>query len=385
MLSFEFHNPTHIVFGDGSLAKAGDAAKECGDRVVVMLGRSHASDTGTLGSLRGILRRSGVDSVVMEGIEPNPRLSTVVAMASELRARSPSCILALGGGSVMDGAKPLSLVLTHDGDPWEYRITGAHSIAGIEDCLIPVITIPTTAGTGCEISPAAVVTHESKKEVYFSPYMFPRTAIVDPALALSLPRDLTAQTGMDAFVQSLEAFVSTRAHPFSDMFAVRSMQLTYDVLPEMLDNLSDVRLRSLMSLAGLLSCYAIGMAGVGAAHALSDPLSGRYDIGHGLAVSILLPSVMRANREANLDKFASLASYLGHARDEADKEAAAELGVSLVEELLAKLGLTSRLSDFGIEASEFPIFAEEADNPDMSTNPKKLSREQLVAIYEQVL
>jgi alcohol dehydrogenase len=295
-------------------------------------------------------------------------------------------IVAVGGGSVMDAAKLISLALTHNGNIWEYRVTGSFSVSGITEKLIPVITIPTIAGTGSEISPAALITGANRKEVYFSPHMYPAVAIVDPELALTAPRKETAQTGMDAFVQALEAFVSPNSQPFSDLFAQRAMEIVYTTLPRLLSDLKNVEYRTEMALASMLSCYAIGQAGVGAVHALSDPLSGRHDVPHGLAVSILLPSVMKANMAKAPLKYVKLAEVLHRFEGKIGDTCTCADAVRQAKDLVTRVGFSEvRLSDFGIKRSEFVEFVKETDNPDMSTNPTKLTAQDIAAIYESVL
>jgi alcohol dehydrogenase len=386
MFSFQFYNPTQVTFGIGSSLKSGEIVQQFGKSAIILSGTSHAMKSGLVDDIVKLLDKAGVKSFPVSGVEKNPTLSSLVQIANQARNFNPDCIIALGGGSVMDAARILSLILTHSDDPWEYRVTGKLSVPGILDRLLPVVTIPTTAGTGSEASPAALVNHDNRKEVYFSPFMYPKATIIDPNLSLSLPANITAQIGMDAFVQSLEAYVSVNATPFSDTFAVRSMQLVYENLPDLVNDLKNELLRSHLCLAGLLSLYAISPAGVGAVHALSDPLGGRYNITHGLALSILLPSVMKANLDANIEKFASLTKVLGVSTSGMDSETAARKSINIVEDFIKKVGLAgNRLSQFGISPQDFPVFADEAENPDMSTNPKKLSKEQIINIYQQVL
>ncbi len=386
MLNFQFYNPVQIHFGAGSISKAADILSPYGKSVVVLTGRSHVKTSDVLDKVLQNLKQLNIKYLVISGIEPNPRLSKLLEAANDARKFSPDCILALGGGSVMDAAKILSLILTHNGDPWEYRVTGKFSVPGITNKLIPVITIPTTAGTGSEASPAALINHNNKKEAYFSPFMYPKAAIIDPELSLTLPADLTAQVGIDAFVQSLEAYVSINAQPFSDLFAEKSMKIVWQNLPNLVKQLDNKLLRSQSSFAGLLSLYAIGQAGVGAVHALSNPLSGRFNIGHGLSLSILLPAVMEANLDSKIEKFASLANLLGVNTTGMNSATAAKESITIVKELLSKVNLSSsRLRDFGISESDLSVFADEAENPDMSTNPKKLTEEQIIEIYKHVL
>lgn len=386
MSNFQFYNPAQVVFGPGTLARVGESVCRFGNTALLVTGCVHTQSGKVLNQAVQTLESSKVRTTVVEGVKPNPKLADVVQITKGLHSKKFDCIVALGGGSVMDAAKLISLILTHENDPWEYRVTGSLSVSAISDSLIPVITVPTTAGTGSEISPAALATHQSRKEVFFSPHMYPKVAIIDPALAVSLPVHITAQVGMDAFVQSMEAYVSVAAQPFSDMFATESMRLVHCNLASLLSRPDDIELRSKVALAGFLSCYAIGQAGVGAVHALSDPLSGRYDIGHGLALSIILPSVMRANLDSNPQKFASVGRLLGVDTSGMSLDNAAAASVAAVEKLLEALGLAKhRLSDFGVQRGDLSVLAEEAENPDMATNPKKLTMEAKMRIYSSSL
>jgi alcohol dehydrogenase class IV len=385
MFNFQFYSPTHLIFGPGSVEQVGEIVARFGTETVVLMGRSHAKATGLADKLTDALREAGVEPLVIDGIASNPKLADIVEMADRLQADPPNSVVALGGGSVMDAGRLLSLALTHEGDLWDYRVIGSKGVAGIQNRLIPVITVPTTGGSGTAVSPAAMASHKSRKDVYFSPLMSPAVALVDPELALTLPRSLTLQTAMDGFTQSLEAFVASNAQPFSDMFAAKGMQLAYAALPKLAEDLKDLEARSEISLAGMLSVYAILQSGLGAVHALSDPLGAHHDIDHGLALGILLPSVMRANMEVRVEKFAKIAQLLGCDTHAMSQEEAAEAAISVVEDLIADVGLEGRLSEFGVKEEELPAFAAEAMNPAMATNPKQLSEEEVAALYREVL
>ena len=385
MFGFNYYNPANLIFEVGGIAKAGEVTCRFGKRALLVVGEASMDNLGHTETIRGSLAEAGIDVETFAGVSPNPTEELVNKIADRFRSESPDVIVAVGGGSVMDTAKACSLALTHEGSFTDYRVTGSKSVPGIQNKLIPVVTIPTTAGTGSEISPAALITIDQRKEVFFSPYMFPKAAVVDPELAVSLPADLTAQIGIDAFTQSMEAFVSIGAQPFSDMFASESMTLVVNNLRQLVSDLSNLELRANMALAGTLSCYAIGQAGVGAVHALSDPLSGRYNIGHGRALSLLIVEVMRANLSANLPKFAKLAAIMGVDTAGMTEEVAASKAVKAVGRLVADLDLKGRLRDFGVERELLQTMALESDNPDMSTNPKKLSVDEIVSIYEAVM
>lgn len=385
MFGFEFHVPTRLVFQNESLDRLGELSSAHGDKALLVTGRSSMQRLGILSKAVDILKDAKMKVHVVEGVKSNPTAASIYGAAKEAAAHRVNVIVGLGGGSVLDAARAISLAATHEGDFWEYRITGTKSVGGIREVTIPVITVPTTGGTGNEISPATVITKGNGKEVFYSPYLFPKAALVDPSLALTVPSELSAQIGIDAFIQGMEAYVSSAATPFSDMFALEAMRLAVDSLKKVYSDSQDIHARARLALAGIVSMFAINQAGVGAVHALSDPLSGRYDIHHGLALSIVLADVMRFNLDSNLDKYAHVAQVLGADLGPLSPRASAEEAVVRASGMLAQLALSRSLADFGISESDIPVFAEEAQNPDMSTNPKKMTTKDIESIYNVLL
>jgi alcohol dehydrogenase class IV len=221
--------------------------------------------------------------------------------------------------------------------------------------------------------------------VFYSPFLFPKVAVTDPELTLSLPADLSKQMAMDAFVQGLEAYVSKAAHPFADMFAVKAMRLVIDNVGRIASHGDDVDARANVSLAGLLSVFAINQAGVGAVHALSNPLSGHYDLHHGQALSVLLAPVMEANIDFALERYAHVAELFGVDTSGMSEKRAASEAVKKVAEFVQDLGLKQNIGDFGARGSDLPLLVSEAHNPDMSTNPKELEDSAIESIYRQIL
>lgn len=385
MIHFDYYQPTRVIFETGGLTKLVEVVRPFGTGVMLVTGRESMRKRGVIGQVERMLETAGLQTCVYGGIRPNPSADFIRVGTKKVKEERIEVIVALGGGSVMDAAKAISLAATHLGDFWEYRLTGEKGIGQIQNILLPVVTVPTTAGTGSEISPAALISKGTAKELIVSPYMFPKVALVDPQLTTGLPPKLTAQVGFDALTQSIEAYVSSNSQRVSDLYATESIRLVVASIRKACLSGTDLEARANISLAGILSSKAINLAGVGAAHALSNPLSGRYDIEHGLAVSILLPAVVEFNLDANYEKYAQIAVLLGEDTSGLSHPAAARKTVEKIVELSRQLGLAHKLSEFGISERDIELFAAEAFNPDMSSNPKKMTLDDIRSVYRRVL
>lgn len=385
MIKFDYYQPTRIVFETNGLSKLTELVRSFGSRTMLVIGRESMEKGRVVDQIRNMFEEASLHLFTYSGIKPNPTADSVSTASEKIKREKIDVLVALGGGSVMDAAKVASLAATHTADFWEYRLTGERGITQIQNKLIPVITVPTTAGTGSEISPAALISKGAAKELIVSPYMFPKVALVDPQLTMSLPSHLTAQIGMDALTQSIEAYVSANSQLVSDIYAEASIKLVAENIRKAFSNGQELEARAKMSLAGILSSKAINLAGVGAAHALSDPVSGRYDVGHGLAVSIMLPAVMEFNLDSSYKKYARIAELLGEDINRLSDEEAAKRSVERTRELLNSLGLTQRLKSFNISEKDIELFAPEAFNPDMGSNPKKMTLSDVKSVYSKVL
>lgn len=385
MYTFEFCIPTRLIFGPGALNRLEEVMKPLPQSVLVVVGKHHVQSNGTLSRILQMLDQQGKRVSVYGGVKPNPTEEFVIEGARAAKAHSAAVVLGIGGGSVLDSARGIALAATHEGDLWDYRVAGRKSVGAITDAALPVVTIPTTAGSGTEISPAALLCRGHLKEVFYSPFLFPRAAIVDPELTLSLPKTLSMQMAVDAFVQGLEAFVSTRAHEFSDMFALTAMRLVIENATRVLSRADDLEARAHISLAGVASLFAISQAGVGAIHALSNPLSGRFDFHHGYALSILLGPVMEANMKFAPEKYGRVAQLFGVKTEHMSQEKAASEAVDKACRFIRELRLGPQrvtLEDFN---ASLPFLVQEAHNPDMATNPAALDDSTVESIYRRAL
>ena len=377
---FSFNVPTRIAFGPSSVDGLAPAVAEVGSRALVLAGHHSARASGLLDRCRDALRDAGVRTWLCDGISSNPTYESVVAARDTAVSAGVDAVVAIGGGSVMDAGRAVSLAMRRPDDFWECRVTGTHSVPGIPAGLVPVFTVATAHGTGAEISPAALLRRGVVKEVFFSPHLFPRAAFVDPTLACSVPSRVTAEVGVDAFVQGLEAYVSRTAQPFSDVFAVQAMTLAAHWLPVAVADPADPTARAHVALAALVSLFAINQAGVGGIHALSNPLSARYDVHHGRALGLVAAAVVDHNHSAAPERFGTVAALLGGGPRAGRAETVAALGG-----WLDGIGLGGRLRDAGVRAGDLDAMAAEAQNPDMSTNPRDLPPEAARKIYEALM
>ena len=334
MFSFEHNLPTKIVFGVGNVEKVGKEVSEIGEKALIITGQKSSEETGTLKKCISLIEKEGVQTETYKGITTNPMESVIENGAKIAKSFEPEAMVTIGGGSVHDVGRVISLMATHEGNLHEYTLRGKKGIEGIRNGTIPILTVPTVSGTGAEISPAAIVKIGTNKDIIVSPYLFPKVSIIDPALQVSVPPNVTAQVGIDAFIQGLEAFVSKNAQPFSDGFAIAAMKHSATYLPQAVKNPKNLEARNFVALAAIESMFAVTQAGVGAIHALSDPLSGYYNIQHGMALSILASKVIEVNLDSNKERFAEIPKFFGVDIKKMTRDEAAKKASSCIESLL---------------------------------------------------
>lgn len=305
---WEFHNPVRIVFGQGSFPRV---ATLLGDRRALLVTTAGFTRRGVTSRVRDWLRHGLVK--VVDNVESNPELSAIVDAAESLGGLPVDAILAVGGGSVIDTAKVLSVILSRRDDGFSlhrYLDSGGEALAGSG---IPVIAVPTTAGTGSEVTPFATVWDATSGRKYSvsGPALFPAIALLDPVLTMTLPRDVTVSTGMDAVSQALEAVWNTNATPVTTSFATHALKIAVRTLPALADRLSDVVLRTEMQEASLFSGLAISNTRTAIAHSMSYPLTQRYGVPHGIACGFALPEILEFNACADDGRLHRLAVSLG--------------------------------------------------------------------------
>lgn len=289
-MNFTYNTPTKVYFGKMNYDNLVSEIKQYGNRVLILTG---GKSTKKIAEKISDKLKDFFSIKLRDGVESNPKIKFIEGIADELQ--EVDVILTVGGGSVHDSGKALSIAMTHNEKLEEYTTDGKLSVPGINNKLVPVITVPTVFGTGAEVSPAALLKIRNKKRVIFSTYLYPRVTFVDCSFAESLPLEICIKASLDALVQGIESLVSTKAQSFSKRFSYSAIERVIHSLLFLVKEGNDQQVMEELALASIEGLYAVGQSTVGAAHAISDPISGRYNIHHGEAVGILLPYVVEAN------------------------------------------------------------------------------------------
>jgi alcohol dehydrogenase class IV len=384
-MRFEFATAGHIVFGKGALREAGSIAGAFGSRALIVTGRSPVN--GEL--LAQILRNQMIDCAFFV-VASEPSIDLVKQGVRLAREDRRDMIIAIGGGSAIDAAKAIAGLAANPGELLDYlEVVGKGQPLPLP--ALPLIAIPTTAGTGTEVTRNAVLSspEQGVKASLRSPLLLPRVALIDPELTYSLTPAVTAASGLDALTQLIEPFVSPRANPITDAFCREGIQRAARSLYRAWKTGSDEAAREDMALASLFGGLALANAGLGAVHGLASPLGGQFHAPHGAICAALLPAVMamnvRALRESNpshpaLRRYEEIAMLLT-----ANGAAAVEDGISWIRRLCAELEIPG-LSRHGIESASLAGIADKASRASsMKANPAALSPAQLLELLQEAM
>ena len=382
---FEFATSGRIVFGPGTLQEVGPIAAGLGKRACVVTGGTLARADEMIEELD----RAGISHITLQ-VKGEPTTVLVLRLVEEARADDCNLVIGIGGGSVLDTGKVIAALLTNRGELMDYLEVIGKGIK-IELPPAPYIAIPTTAGTGAEVTRNGVLlSPEHRVKVSMrSPLMIPRVALVDPLLTVSMPPTVTASTGLDAFTQLLEPFVSLKANPLTDAICREGLRRAARSLRRAYEDGNDIPARTDMALAGLFGGLALANAGLGAAHGFAGPLGGMFPAPHGAICARLLPLVMEANIRALRERSPS-SPALSRYREAAvivtgNKNTTAEDGVDWVSNLCRDLAIPP-LSQFGIKADDIAMVVAKAKNSSsMKGNPVELSEKELAKILSRAL
>ncbi len=376
-----FHIRTEIVFGRGAVSSLGELARRMGASRYLLVADGALEKNGMLTSARTSLQECGLDGKEFLGVEPEPYLDNAEQAATLGREAGAELVVGIGGGSAMDTAKAAAVLVTNEGSAADYVGLNLVPKPGL-----PTIMVPTTAGTGAEVTFTAVFTNRETKAKggINSDYMFPDKALLDPELTLTLPPEVTAATGMDALTHAIESVSSRSATVFTEALAFKAINLIGNNLRRAVYHGDDIEARENMLLGSLLGGMALADAGVGAAHALAYPLGGNYRIPHGLANAVLIPHVMEFNLPAAEKAFAQIATSLGEPVEGLPTRQAGAMAVDAVRILCQDIGIPSSLTELGIPRSDIPLLVESAlkvTRP-VENNPRLLGAKEAEFVYE---
>jgi alcohol dehydrogenase class IV len=377
-----FFTPQTIVSGINALNSVVEEIKKLRGTKVLVVTDPGVVEAGLTTPLLDLIKREDIGVDLFDDVNPDPELAKVEACVALIKAGGHNLVIGFGGGSPMDVAKYSAALATHKGSVRDYL--GMHIL---EHQGLPTISIPTTAGTGSEVSWAAVFHDELDhvKKAVWSPYVLADTVIVDPVLTVSMPRALTIDTGLDTLVHGLEAFVTKEAFHLTDALALESVSRVGRGIRAVVEDGDNIEARYNMSVASTLAGLCICNAGMGAIHALALLLDGEYGFTHARSMIVLTPSIMEFNLSSNYDKYAFIARALGESTEGSDVEEAARMAISAVLKIANDLDVSVRLRDYGIQKENLEAMGKRAFDIGqrlLHMNPKPLTEADAVRIYQ---
>lgn len=380
---FSFQGAGEIHFGSGAVNQLADLSVRFGTGKVLLVMDPFLSRSPLKDRLFEDLTQKGLTPVLFDQIEPEPSPTSAEAGAGLARREDCLLIIGIGGGSALDTAKAVAMLAINKGKVSDY--------VGLDRVLrpgLPTVLIPTTAGTGSEVTFTAVFTNRVAKTKggINSRFLYPTIALLDPELTLSLPPQITAQTGMDALTHAVEAYTSNKANPLSDMVAEKAIVLIGQFLKKAVKNGKDLEAREGMLLGSLLAGMALANAGVGAVHAMAYPLGAMFNISHGLANAVLLPYVLEFNRLARPERFARVNQLLGGPVTALSANQGAQRCVKRISTLSQAIGIPKNLKELGIPKKSIKAMAEGAIKVarPIENNPRPITVKDIVALYAKM-
>lgn len=382
MNSITLLQPQKIVFGEGSMKELSkDAILEHANRILFLVA------TPLLSNVRELVKNIHFKNKEIHLVEykflGEPTFSQFEKLLKENKGFNPEVVIGVGGGSVLDCAKLLAALINNS-----LKLIEVVGIGFLNGRKIKLICVPTTSGTGSEVSPNAILLNEETqaKSGIISPYLVPDACYLDPLLTMGLPPKLTAETGIDALSHCIEAYTNKFAHPTVDVYALQGIQLISENLLKAYNNGNDVEARSALLLGSMYGGLCLGPVNTSAVHALSYGLGGKFHIAHGLSNAILMPEVLRFNLSANPKRHAEVARALGITLDGTDEEIALA-GIEKIEALSKACNIPQRLTEIGVSEAVLPELADIAMKVTrlLKNNPREVTREDAINIYKKLL
>lgn len=379
MKPFVYHQSTEIRFGAGRLQEIGEVVGRYGKRCLIVAMRNPAL-TPIYDCIAALLERDGIATMVFDGVVANPTTACVTEGADLAKSFGADVIVGVGGGSSMDTAKAIAVEATHPGTCWDYLFFRDSKPT---EKTLPVITVSTTSGTGSQVTQVAVVTHtETKtKSALYNALLYPRVALVDPELMVSMPAHVTATTGFDVFCHAFESFIHVNGSPYTDLVALEAIRLVAKYLPTAVHDGANLEAREAMAWADTLGGLAIANAGVTLPHGIGMTIGGQCpQVAHGEALAAIYPEFMRFTYASAPEKFAAMGRILNPALASESDAVAAEKSCEAVDSLLKAIDLWINLKGLGVSEADVVVIADNSRVlPDYKNNPRIASRDE---IYE---
>ncbi len=372
-------------FGPGARKVLPEVIDRLGKKKALVVTDKGLIQFGVAKMVTDVLDEAGVAYEIFSEVKPNPTVTNVKDGVAAFKAAQADLLIAIGGGSAMDTAKGIGIVVAN---PDFADIVSLEGCAPTKNKSIPMVALPTTAGTAAETTINYVIIDEEKKKkmVCVDPNDIPAVAIIDAELMYSLPRSLTAATGMDALTHAIEGYITKGAWEMSDMFEIEAIRMIARYLPVAVDEPQNPEGRNGMAVAQYIAGMAFSNVGLGLVHGMAHPMGSLFDVPHGVANALLLPTIMEFNMPKCLDKYPHIAEAMGVDIKGMTKEQASQAAVDAVRDLAIRVGIPQHLTDLGIKESDIPALAEQAI-ADVCTpgNPRDCNIDEIKALYKKVL
>ena len=372
-------------FGPGARKVLPEVIQRLGKKKALVVTDKGLIQFGVAKMVTDVLDEAAVAYDVFSEVKPNPTVKNVQDGVAAFKASGADLLVAIGGGSAMDTAKGIGIVVAN---PEFADVVSLEGCAPTKNKSVPMVALPTTAGTAAETTINYVIIDEEKKKkmVCVDPNDIPAVAMIDAELMYSLPRSLTAATGMDALTHAIEGYITKGAWEMSDMFEIEAIRMISRYLPVAVDEPQNPEGRNGMAVAQYIAGMAFSNVGLGLVHGMAHPMGSLFDVPHGVANALLLPTLMEYNMPECIDKYPRIAEAMGVDIKGMTPQEASQAAVDAVRALAIRVGIPQHLSDLGIKESDIPALAEQAI-ADVCTpgNPRECSLEDIKALYRQVL
>lgn len=380
---YTYLNPKIALMGPGCVREIGRHVKDLGGtKALIVSGKSRHGEA-LAQDIYKLLENEDLEAAIFAGAEPNPTDISAMEGAGIYRKENCNIIIAVGGGSPMDCAKAVGIVVYNGG-----RINDYEGVGKVTKGIPPLITVNTTAGTASEMTSFTIITDTERhiKMAIVDPRITPDVAVNDPELMVSMPPALTAATGMDALTHAVEAYVSTMTTPTTDAAAIKAIELISKYLREAVAHGEDIKTRDMMAHAEYLAGIAFNNASLGYVHSMAHQLGGYYNLPHGVCNAILLPYVEMYNKQVVPERFADIAKAMGKKVEGLSPEEAADKAIDAIKKLASDIGIPSGLKELGAKEEDLELLAENAmKDVCRLTNPRELSKEEIIEIYRRAM
>ena len=372
-------------FGPGARKELPGVVKARGFNKALVVTDKGLMKFGVAKMVLDVLDEASIAYEIYDEVKPNPTVTNVQQGVEACKKAGADFIIAIGGGSSMDTAKGIGIICTN---PDFADVVSLEGVADTKHKCLPIIALPTTAGTAAETTINYVIIDETRQQkmVCVDPNDIPAVAIIDAELMYSLPKGLTAATGMDAMTHAIEGLITKAAWEMSDMFEIKAIEMIHKYLPIAVNDPKNPEGRNGMAVAQYIAGMAFSNVGLGVDHGMAHPMSALHDVPHGVACALLLPTVMRFNMPAAKAKYVDIAKACGVYTDGMTVDEAAEAACKAIEDLSKLVGIPQHLSELGITETDIPALADQAIT-DVCTpgNPREVTRDDIVALYHQIL